>query len=238
LGCAAELLAVTKYCEHPLAAGIERVGGTKNPDTARIVELAPDLVLMNREENRRSDAEDLEQAGLRIHASMPVTVRDSVECVRTLGKDLQRVERANALAEGIITREREVRHRASARRPVRYAYLIWRKPWMAAGSDTYIHSLLGTAGGQNVFAQRHERYLEFEAGALTELRPDVVLLSSEPFPFKQGHQGELSRISGLEESRFRLVDGKLLSWHGSHTEAGLGYADDLLAAAAKAPPSE
>lgn len=227
LGCSAELVGVTKFCEHPEALTIEKVGGTKDPDIDRIVALGPDLVLMNREENRREDAEALEREGITIHASMPTTVPDAIACVRTLGKELDRVELANTLAESIAAREHEVRQRAAQRRRIRYAYLIWREPWMAAGTGTYIDSLLGTAGGRNVFAERAERYPEFDAESLSVLDPDLVLLSSEPFPFKKRHQLELGRLSRLGERRFRLVDGKRLSWHGSHTLAGLAYADEL-----------
>jgi ABC-type Fe3+-hydroxamate transport system substrate-binding protein len=238
LGCSAQLVGVTKFCEHPAAASIEKVGGTKDPDTERIAALAPDLVLMNREENRLQDAETLGRAGLRVHASMPVTVRDTIECVRVLGEALGRADAANSLADLIRERELEVEARAARRPPVRYAYLIWRKPWMAAGPDTYIDALLGTAGGRNVFSGRSERYPEFAAETLAELQTDLVLLSSEPFPFKERHEEELRQLCRLGDTAFRLADGKLLSWHGSHTLAGLKYADQLFEEAAASPQSD
>ncbi len=228
LGRGADLVGITKFCVHPRPGvdAIERLGGTKNPEIGRILALAPDMVLMNREENRVEDAEALAAAGLRVHASLPRSVSEVATELRVLGSLLDARSAAQDLAERIEQRARLVQLGARARPNVRVAYLIWRRPWMAAGSPTYIDDLLRHAGGSNLFGSREARYPTIEP---SELRgADVVLLSSEPFPFQIRHARELSELSGLPEGQFRYVDGESFSWHGARTLAGLDHAERAL----------
>ncbi|MDT8437257.1 MAG: helical backbone metal receptor [Gemmatimonadota bacterium] len=230
LGRGADLVGVTKFCVHPAGrvASIEKVGGTKNPKVERIVDLAPELVLLNEEENRAEDAEALAAAGLRCHASFPRTAEETAAMVRSIGAALDRAPQAEAIAADIESRAARVRAAAAGRPRVPYACLIWRKPWMAAGADTFIHALLALAGGENVFAGRVERYPEVSAGELAGADPAVVLLTSEPFPFGERHARELVRATALPRERFEFADGELLSWHGSRTPRGIDYAEALL----------
>ncbi|MFO7588302.1 MAG: helical backbone metal receptor [Gemmatimonadota bacterium] len=230
LGRGADLVGVTKFCVHPAdgVASIEKVGGTKNPKVARIVELAPDLVLLNREENRLEDAEALRAGGLRCHVSFPRTVEETAEMVRSIGAALGRAAGAEAIAAEIETRAARVRSGARERSAVRFACLIWRRPWMAAAGDTFIDALLALAGGRNVFVDRPERYAVVSTEDLAAADPDAVLLPSEPFPFREDHAAELAGATGLPRERFALVDGELLSWHGSRTPRGIDYAESVL----------
>jgi ABC-type Fe3+-hydroxamate transport system substrate-binding protein len=114
---------------------------------------------------------------------------------------------------------------------VRFAYLIWRKPWMSVNADTFASALLELAGGENVFGARPVRYPEITAEALGEVQPDVVFLSTEPFPFEERHADELALLTGLARARFALADGEYLSWHGSRTPDGIDYAAGLIEAA-------
>ena len=228
-----ELVGVTRFCVHP-AEGVsvlEKVGGTKDPDIARIVELAPDVVLMNREENRVEDAAALRQAGLRVHDSMPRTPAETAAMVRSIGAELGRAELGDAIAGDLERRAERVRRRAAGQPRVRFAYLIWRKPWMSVNADTFAHALLALAGGENVFGARPVRYPEVTAENLEAADPDLVLLSTEPFPFEGKHADELARLSGIERERFALADGEYLSWHGSRTPDGIDYAAGLIEAA-------
>src|SRR5690606_28120295 len=181
-------------------AGVERVGGTKNPKVERIIELQPDLVLMNEEENRREDAEALRAAGVVCHTSMPRTPEETAEMVRSIGAALEREREADRIAAAIEAGAARVREAAKGRPPVRYAYLIWRRPWMTVSDDTFIASLLALPGGVNVFGDAPERYPEITAAALAAAAPDRVFLSSEPFPFKEAHADELAEASGLPRS--------------------------------------
>jgi ABC-type Fe3+-hydroxamate transport system substrate-binding protein len=238
LGRGDALVGRTKFCVHPAdrVAAVPSVGGTKNPKIERVVALAPDLVLLNEEENRREDAEALAAAGVPLHVSFPKDASGTAAMVRDLGRALGAGDAAARLADDIERRAATVRARAMARRaggepPVRWAYLIWRRPWMAVRDDTFVSALLDQAGGENVFAGADARYPEITAAALGAADPDVVLLSSEPFPFADVHGDELASESALPRDRFVLADGELLSWHGARTADGVEYAEALLDAA-------
>lgn len=233
LGRGHELVGITDYCVHPAdgVGALEKVGGTKTPDVARIAELAPDLVLMNEEENRLEDAEALAEAGVRCHSSMPRTAEETAAMVRSIGAALGVLSAAEEIASDIEGRAEGVRRAARGAPSVRFAYLIWQKPWMSVNRETFAHALLSQAGGVNVFAGRDARYPQVTLAELTAERPDLVLLGSEPFPFHERHADELARATGLARAAIRLADGEYLSWHGSRTPDGIDYAADLIAAA-------
>jgi ABC-type Fe3+-hydroxamate transport system substrate-binding protein len=230
LGAGDALVGRTKFCVHPAdrVEAVEKVGGTKNPKVDRIIELAPDLVLMNEEENRREDAATLEAAGLRVHTSMPVTATDTAAMVRSIGRAISRSRAAELIAEDIERRADRVRRQAVNYPPIRYACLIWREPIMTVNDDTFIAGLLSLPGGQNVFGAHDSRYPSITADELHNADPLLVLLPNEPFPFQDKHADELASLSRLPRERFRLVDGELLSWHGSRTPRGIDYAESVL----------
>lgn len=230
LGRGADLVAITRWCVHPQAGvgAIEKAGGTKNPDIERIIELAPDLVLMNREENRAEDALALERAGLACHVSMPRDVAETAEMVRSIARALERASEGERIAREIESRAERVAVATAGKRPVRFAYLIWRRPWMAVNADTFAHALLAAAGGVNAFADRVDRYPEIEIEEIAAGEPELVLLCTEPFPFSEAHASELAAATGLPRERFRIADGEYLSWHGSRTPDGIDYAAELI----------
>jgi ABC-type Fe3+-hydroxamate transport system substrate-binding protein len=233
LGRGEDLVGITDYCVHP-AEGvrrIEKVGGTKNPRVGRIIELSPDLVLLNEEENRIADALALEAAGLRCHATLPRNPDETAAMVRSIGELLERPAEAEVVAREIEDRGDRVRRDAAGRRPVRFAYLVWRRPWMTVNADTFAHSLLAQAGGENVFGARRERYPEISIENLVDSDPELVLLGTEPFPFEETHIDELASGTGLSRDRFQIADGEYLSWHGSRTADGIDYAARLIEAA-------
>lgn len=233
LGLGPSLVGVTEYCVHPAQGvrGLEKVGGTKTPDVARIVGLAPDLVLLNEEENRREDAQALAAAGVPCHVSFPRDVPGTAAMVRDIGAALDARAAAEAIARDIEERTARVRQATRGARPVPWAYLIWRKPWMSVNKDTFAHALLDQAGGRNVFGERTERYPTVTPEELAAANPRLVLLCSEPFPFEDKHARELAEATGLPLERFVLADGEYLSWHGSRTPAGIDYAAGLIASA-------
>lgn len=230
LGRGDELVGVTKFCVHPAdrVAAIEKVGGTKDPRVERIVALEPDVVLLNREENRIEDAEALERAGVHCHESMPRNVQETAAMVRAIARELERADAGEEIARDIEARSVRVRMAVEDQPAVRWAYLIWREPWMAVNADTFAHDLLRLAGGENVFAAREQRYPEITVSELVEADPDIVLLCTEPFPFAEKHVAELVEATGWPASRFRIADGEYLSWHGSRTPDGIDYAARLI----------
>ena len=230
LGRGADLVGRTKFCIHPAdgVGRVEKVGGTKNPKIDRIVALAPDIVLLNEEENRREDADALAVAGIDIHVSFPRTALDTAEMVRSIAGALDARDEGERIARDIEARHHRVARAAAEKPSATFAYLIWREPLMTVNGDTFVSALLGDAGGRNVFASESTRYPTITADALRAADPDVVLLSTEPFPFKPAHADELAAVAGMPRDRFEIVDGELLSWHGSRTPAGIDYAEQVV----------
>ena len=226
LGLGDSLVGVTKFCVHP-ADGvhrIEKVGGTKTPKVERIAELRPDLVLMNEEENRVEDAKALEAAGIACHISFPKTAIGTAAMVRSIGESVERAEHGERIARAIEEAARRAREGSKGLPAVRYAYLIWREPLMSVSGDTFVSDLLELAGGENAFADRPKRYPVVKAEDLAAAGLHAVLLSTEPFPFQEKHVDEVSRTTGLAPEIFHIVDGEMLSWHGSRTPGGIDYA--------------
>ena len=196
-------VAVTRFCEQP---GLRTAGGTKDPDVAAIVGLAPDLVVVNDEENRREDADALRAAGLALHVT---SVRSVADVAPTL----------DALAAAVHVANPADKRRVGAS-PVRHrrAFVpIWRRPWMTLNGDTYGSSVLATLGIDNVFAAASDRYPTVTLEAAAEHRPDAVLLPSEPYPFRARHVDDVRALA----PDVRLVDGQDLFWWGVRTPAAL-----------------
>ncbi len=233
LGAGDSLVGRTKFCVHPAerVAAVPSVGGTKNPKIDTIVELRPDLVLMNQEENRIEDATALRAAGIRVHTSMPTTAAETAEMVRSIGDAIDRAPQSLIIARDIELRAARVLKDNADQPAVTFAYLIWRNPLMGVSSDTFVSQLLSLANAENVVGETEARYPVIEQDALSRLAPDVVLMSSEPFPFVRKHADELAAATGLSADRFILVDGELLSWHGSRTPRGIDYAEEVIAMA-------
>lgn len=196
-------VACTRFCEQP---DLVAIGGTKDPDVAAIVTLAPDLVVVNDEENRREDAEALVEAGVRIHSCSPRRVEDVASAMTTL---------AEAVGAGVPPGEGAGGLEAVSPLGLRAFVPIWRRPWMAIAADTYGSSLLASIGVANVTGETGEgRYPAIELAAIAELRPDVVLAPSEPYAFRPKHLEELAELAPVVP-----VDGQDLFWWGHRTPA-------------------
>jgi ABC-type hemin transport system substrate-binding protein len=206
-------VACTRFCEQP---GIPTVGGTKDPHVDEIVALAPDLVVLNDEENRLDDFTALQTAGLAVHSMSPHSVADVGSAVSDLAARLG-VDARSEL-EPARWRERLRRTRSPASRG-RVAVLIWRRPWMLAGASTYGSSVLAHLGWENVLGPDDDRYPETTLEAVTALAPALVLLPDEPYPFGARHVAEI--VAAVPAARVRMVDGRDLFWWGIRTPAAL-----------------
>jgi len=212
LGLEEEVAGITKFCVEPESwfRSKPRVGGTKQVHFDRIAALKPDLILGNKEENDRSDIQQLEQQ-YPVWVSDIRGLKDALMMIRQVGEVCQRSDRAVSLNQDI----RQAFDRWQEKRPdppISAAYFIWAKPLMVAGGNTFINHLMERAGFRNVFNDL-DRYPEVTEGELLERAPDVLLLSSEPFPFKEKHLRAWQKR--LPESRAVLVDGMAFSWYGS-----------------------
>ena len=215
------LVGRTRFCDQPAeaVAAIPIVGGTKNPDVSRIIALAPDLVIANKEENRREDVEALQAAGLRVLVTDPNTVAGAIDMIRQMGDELD----AGGLAQQLIDAIRSELEEPSGVPGTRVLVAVWWKPLMVLGSESYGHDLLASIGAVNVAAGR-ARYPELTLDEARELAPDVILLPDEPFPFKPSHVAEFSAIAPA-----MVIDGRLLWWYGPRIPAAIRSLRALLA---------
>ena len=201
------------------------MGGTKNPDIDAIVGLAPDLVVMNDEENRVEDAEALGDAGLLVHSMSPRSVADVGPAVAALG-DAVGVDVPPPFEPDEWDRWLDEQRAVVPAVARRAAVLVWRRPWMTTDADTYGSSLLELLGVDNVFADKKERYPEVVLEEIAARHADLVLLPDEPYPFKARHVEEVEVAVG--DAAVRLVDGRDLFWWGARTPAALSRLRDAL----------
>jgi ABC-type Fe3+-hydroxamate transport system substrate-binding protein len=191
-------VACTRFCEQP---DLRHVGGTKDPDVDAIVGLAPDLVVVNDEENRRQDFDALVGAGLDVHVVHVEALADVAPGLAGLADRL-----------GVEVPAIDL---PPPRDPwVRVFAPIWKRPWMSIGPDTYGSSVLAHLGAVNVVADA--RYPELTLEQAAALGPDLVLAPSEPYPFAERHRAELEVVAPVV-----LVDGQDLFWWGARTPAAV-----------------
>ncbi len=223
-GLGDRLVGRTRYCIEPVGTvdAVEAVGGTKNPDVERIIELAPDLIVVNKEENRIEDCRAFEEAGLRVHVTHPCTVEEAVSMLVELGEVLGATASARALAAECRSALERADGALVARkgRRARVFCPIWRNPWMTFRDATYIGDVLRGAGGENVFGT-HEGtdFFEVTLEEVRAARPDIAVLPSEPYVFGSEHALELG-AAGIDADCV-LVDGMDLAWYGPRIPAGL-----------------
>jgi ABC-type Fe3+-hydroxamate transport system substrate-binding protein len=215
-------VACTRFCEQP---DLPAVGGTKNPDVEAIVELAPELVIVNDEENRVEDADALTAAGLRLHSMSPRSVADVGPAVVALG-DTIGADVPAVFSTPDWDRWLDEQRAAAPSERRRTAVLIWRRPWMTTNADTYGSSLLDLLGVDNVFADSNERYPEVALEEIAERRADLVLLPDEPYAFRERHVQEVA--AAVADADVRFVDGRDLFWWGVRTPAAASRLRDAL----------
>jgi len=232
LGVGASLVGVTEFCVHPAdgVALLPRVGGTKNPSLKAIRSLAPDLVLANKEENRRRDVEALETAGVPVFVMYARSVRDAIDEIRLLGRICASEPRASSIALGVEGALADAANGLGASRTATIA-LIWRDPFMVVGGDTFAHDLLVCCGARNPFAAAGmRRYPRVERRELEVAEPEVILLPTEPYAFGERDRDELLTLDcpAARNGRVHVVEGELLSWYGPRMPRALATFAALL----------
>ena len=233
LGLGSHLVGVSDWCVHPaeVVAKLPKVGGTKTPSIPRILALAPDLVIANREENRRRDVERLEAAGVPVWVTYPRSVRDGVALLRELA-ELGAASGAHAELVDPIEAAVAAAEAARPARAVRVFCPIWKTPWMSVGRDTYAHDLLALCGGENVFADREDRrYPIVQLPEIVAASPEVILLPDEPYAFGAREVAELAEleIAAAASGRIHLIDGTLVSWYGPRIQRAIETIRPLIA---------
>ncbi|HRH35386.1 MAG TPA: helical backbone metal receptor [Catalimonadaceae bacterium] len=216
------LIGRTRFCIYPnQIKSIPTVGGTKNLDLKKIQNLKPDLIIGTKEENEASQFEVLGQQFPTCIFDIK-TVEDSISCIAELGTILSCQMKANKLIEEI----KAERIRPEFDKKLSAIYLIWKNPWMTVGGDTFINSMMNEAGLVNLF-ERKTRYPQIELlEELKKMQPDLVLLSTEPFPFKMHHVEDLKKM--IPNTKVILVDGTYFSWYGNRVKDAYLYFSEIL----------
>jgi ABC-type Fe3+-hydroxamate transport system substrate-binding protein len=197
------LVGATEWCTRPTGLAVARVRGTKNPDLARIIALAPDLVIANKEENRQTDVRRLRDAGVPVWVTVIETVPQAIDSLTRLFTD--------GLRWGVPAWLADVRaawDRPAAPARARVVVPIWRDPWMVVGRDTFTGDLLRRRGYRNVFADHRDRYPTVDLAEIDRADVDLILLPDEPYPFTAADG------KAFTTARTTLVSGRLLTWYG------------------------
>lgn len=208
LGLGGSIVGCTKFCIHPQGGlgGVPKIGGTKQFDIDKIKSLKPDLIIGNKEENYLEGIKKLKE-NFMVWMTDILSLQDNYDMMRDLGAITGKMLGADFW----IQRVKDNLLKYQKIRSTRVLYLIWRNPYMAVGKGTFINSILEYLGYENVILQL--RYPEMDEIVLKQLQVDQVMLSSEPFPFKEKHKDEIASL--LPEAEIQLVNGEAFSWYGS-----------------------
>jgi ABC-type Fe3+-hydroxamate transport system substrate-binding protein len=222
LGLQEETAGITKFCIHPKTWRTSKtiVGGTKTLHLSAIKKLQPDLIIANKEENVKAQIEEL-AADCNVMVTDVNNTAEALQMIRDIGNITGKANEAERLATAIATAFKNIQQHASA---IPAAYLIWNKPYMTVGGDTFISDMMTKAGLVNVF-EHQTRYPEISIADLQASGCRLVLLSSEPYPFKQQHVVELQQqLPGI---KIVLTDGEMFSWYGSRMLLAAEYLQNV-----------
>jgi ABC-type Fe3+-hydroxamate transport system substrate-binding protein len=222
LGVGDNIIGITKYCIHPREKikKIKKVGGTKDFDIDKIIALKPDLIIANKEENYKEGIEQLERY-------FPVWISDindlnsSLEMILEVGKLVGKKNEAKSLTDKLNIDFKELETTSS--QTYKTLYFIWKDPFMIAGKDTFINDILEKINLENSTIEN--RYPIIDEEKIKELNPQVILLSSEPYPFKEKHIQQFAQL--LPNAYIKVIDGELFSWYGSRLKYTVDYIKQL-----------
>ena len=227
LGLDNRVIGITKFCKYPPEWYNEKqkVGGTKNINQDLIRKLNPDLILANREENVKEEI-DVLSAQFPVWVTDIKTLDDALSMIGAIGE----ITGSSLKATNLITEIRSAftrlqLHPEFPQAPAPTAYLIWKKPYMAAGGDTFIHHMMQYCGFKNIFKE-FPRYPVVTLNQIKDAGCKLLLLSSEPYPFSEKHLSEF--LSTLPGVRIMLVDGEMFSWYGSRMVHAAKYFSQLI----------
>lgn len=223
LGLENQIVGITKFCIHPNSCYQTkvRVGGTKDFNFETIKLLQPDIIIANKEENEKDLLFKLKQK-YPVWISDIINLEQSLDMMFRLGEMFQKKQEAASIVN-------QIADQFSALKPLtqskRVAYFIWRKPYMSVNKDTFIHDMLQRCGFENCFAMSSTRYPSVTAEDLKAADPEIIFLSSEPYPFQQKHFEEIRNV--CPQARIFLVNGEMFSWYGSRLSKSPAYFNKL-----------
>ncbi len=218
-----EIIGITKFCVHPAEKFkmVTKVGGTKKLNLDKIRELKPDLIIANKEENNQEEIEILMKE-FPVWMSDIYTLNDALKMILQVGAISDKVNESENLVSKIKRKFENINLSGNSFQKV--AYFIWKDPYMIAGKHTFIDDIIKICGFSNAFDL--ERYPEISLEVLKETNPDLIFLSSEPYPFKERHVEEFQKI--CPQSKVVIVDGEMFSWYGSRLLKAAAYLQVLV----------
>ncbi|MBR9757107.1 MAG: ABC transporter substrate-binding protein [Algicola sp.] len=221
LGLKQSLVGVTKFCVHPesIRTQADVVGGTKQVHFNKIKALQPDVILCNKEENTKALVEGCAEIAP-VHVSDLNNLDDCLELIGMYGDLFEVKPKALKLVGAIEEANRNFKTFIKNKASLKVAYFIWKDPWMVAAQNTFVDCLLKLNGFENVFANL-ERYPEIALDDIELKEADLILLSSEPYPFKTAHKMALEKQ--FPKTKVLLVDGEMFSWYGSRLLYAFDY---------------
>ena len=224
LGLAHELVGRTGFCIHPkdALAKIPKIGGTKSVNLKKIRELAPTHVIVNVDENKKDTADALAEFVPHVIVTHPLAPQDNLKLYRQIGDEFGKGREAEALCARFSSVLETISRKSFQKRNV--LYLIWKDPWMTVSRDTYVSRTLALFGMHTVPEKSRQRYPELET--LGVMGAELILLSTEPYRFREKHRAELESVLATP---VLLIDGEMTSWYGSRAIRGLHYLADFAA---------
>ena len=226
LGLEDSIIGITKFCVHPIHLKFEKtiVGGTKNVNFDKIKALHPDIIICNKEENTQEIVSQLSRI-CEVWVTNVVTIEDNFQMIADFGSVFNCQETAKNWIQKLTDGLTDFENFISGQPKIRTAYFIWKSPYMVAGYDTFINEMMKLNHFENVM-ENSQRYPEIQASDLALLKKsNLILLSSEPYPFKEEDAQEISLV--FPKSKILLVDGEMFSWHGSRLLKALDYFKEL-----------
>ncbi|HUH27753.1 MAG TPA: helical backbone metal receptor [Gelidibacter sp.] len=221
LGLESSIVGITKFCVHPIHLKEEKVvvGGTKQVNFDKIRDLKPDIILCNKEENTKAMIQELEKIAI-VHISDIYTIDDTLELIELYGDLFSKKKAAITMIKEISKKKFEFEDYIKDKPKRTAAYFIWKGPWMVAARHNFIDELLRLNGFENYYGHQ-SRYPEVLLKASDTEQAELVLLSSEPFPFKEEHKQEIKPF--FPNATILVVDGEMFSWYGSRLLKAFDY---------------
>ncbi len=226
LGLENEMIGITKFCVHPESwfRNKSRVGGTKKINFKIIDQISPDLIIANKEENVKEQVEELAK-NYDVWITDVNNVGDAIKMISDIGKLTGCTKKASELILKIEKGFEKLKESTFQKPLVRAVYFIWKDPYMVAGGGTFINNMMQYCALENVFYGQ-KRYPEIALDEIKEKNLDLILLSSEPYPFKEKHREEMQKQ--FPKIKIELADGEMFSWYGSRLLKSIEYFQSFL----------
>lgn len=229
LGLGASVVGCTSFCVHPRDSltTVPRIGGRKTPRIHKIRALRPTHAIVNVDENTRADFDQLRAFVPNVVVTHPLAPADNPALFRLLGGIFGREDDAARLCARFGAALQTLSAEAAPFAERRVLYLIWRNPWMTVSRETYISRMLALVNWTTIGHDPRVRYPVVDPCQIVDGATDIVLFSSEPFPFKPKHIDEFRRLTACKPTICRPIDGEMTSWYGSRAVEGLAYLQRL-----------